>query len=163
MAAKHNIQKRKMHTLCIYNTFSLRNSLSDVTYGQVWWPILRICALQFNPFKVHTHSSEHTHTHREHTDTHPEQWAAMLRPGSSCGFSALLKGTSVMVLKKCCTFTPSQSLSVPRLELSTLGLWVQLSTIRPSLPPHSLVACITSPSWQISLKEMWLWQKTVKH
>ncbi len=29
----------------------------------------------FNPFKVHTHSSEHTHTHT--VNTHPEQWAAI--------------------------------------------------------------------------------------
>ncbi len=34
-------------------------------------------------------------------NTHPEQWAAMLqRPGSSWGFGALLKDTSVMVLKE---------------------------------------------------------------
>ncbi len=33
--------------------------------------------------------------------THPEQWAAMLqRPGSSWGFGALLKDTSVVVLKE---------------------------------------------------------------
>ncbi len=41
--------------------------------------------------------SKCTHT----VNTHPEQWAAfMLRhPGSSWGFSALLKGTSVVLLK----------------------------------------------------------------
>ncbi len=34
-------------------------------------------------------------------NTHPEQWAAMLRrPGSSWGFGALLKDTSVVVLKE---------------------------------------------------------------
>ncbi len=46
----------------------------------------------FNPSKVHTHSSEHTHT----VNTHPEQWAAIyaVAPGSSWGFGALLKGTS---------------------------------------------------------------------
>ncbi len=33
--------------------------------------------------------------------THPEQWAAMLQlPGSSWGFGALLKDTSVVVLKE---------------------------------------------------------------
>ncbi len=51
----------------------------------------------FIPSKVHTHSSEHTHT----VNTHPEQWAAIYaaRPGSSWGFGALLKGTSVVVLR----------------------------------------------------------------
>ncbi len=29
----------------------------------------------FNPSQVHTHSSEHTHTHN--VNTHPEQWAAI--------------------------------------------------------------------------------------
>ncbi len=34
-------------------------------------------------------------------NTHPEQWAAMLqRPGSSWGVGALLKDTSVVVLKE---------------------------------------------------------------
>ncbi len=34
-------------------------------------------------------------------NTHPEQWAAMLQhPGSSWGFGALLKDTSVVVLKE---------------------------------------------------------------
>ncbi len=31
----------------------------------MWLPILRISALHFNPSKVHTHSSEHKHTHLE--------------------------------------------------------------------------------------------------
>ncbi len=35
----------------------------DVTFGQVWWPILRICALQL----IHAHTQQWTHTHREHT------------------------------------------------------------------------------------------------
>ncbi len=57
-------------------------------YCQVWWPILEIGPLRL------THPSEHTHT----VNTHPEQWAA-IAPGSNWGFGALLKGTSVMVLK----------------------------------------------------------------
>ncbi len=46
----------------------------------------------FNPSKVHTHSSEHTHT----VNTHPEQWAAIYAaaPGEQLGFGALLKGIS---------------------------------------------------------------------
>ncbi len=57
----------------------------------------------FNPSKVHTHtavnthSSEHTHTH---THTRSSGQPFMLRcPGSSWGFGALLKGTSVVVLR----------------------------------------------------------------
>ncbi len=64
--------------ICIFE------SESDVTYDQVWWPILGICALQFYPSKVHTHSGEHT------------PWT---HTRSSWGFGALLKGTSVVVLR----------------------------------------------------------------
>ncbi len=62
----------------------------DVTYGQVWWPILGICALQINPSKVHTHSSELTHT----VNTHPEQWAAIYAaaPGEQLGVRCLAQG-----------------------------------------------------------------------
>ncbi len=59
------------------------------------YPYSALCSA-FNPSKVHTHSSEHTH---------------MLRQGAGeqFGFGALLKGTSVVVLRverERCTFTP---------------------------------------------------------
>ncbi len=77
---------------------------------------------------THTDSSEHTHTYT-HTHTHTEQWAAFMprHPRSSWGFRALLKGTSVVVLKVesyTFTFTPPPD---PRLELTTFGLRVRLS------------------------------------
>ncbi len=44
----------------IYIYFAVYSATeSDVTYSE-------LCSA-FNPSKVHTHSSEHTHTHREHT------------------------------------------------------------------------------------------------
>ncbi len=47
-------------------------------------------------FKVHTHSSKHTHT----VNTHPEQWAAIyaVAPGEQLGFCALLKGLTLVVV-----------------------------------------------------------------
>ncbi len=46
-------------------------------------------------------SSEMYSLHLTHPSEHTEQWAAMLqRPGSSWGFGALLKDTSVVVLKE---------------------------------------------------------------
>ncbi len=44
----------------------------------------------FNPSKVHTHSSEHTHT----VNTHPEQWAAInvAAPGEQLGVRCLAHG-----------------------------------------------------------------------
>ncbi len=41
-------------------------SESDVTCGQVWLPILGICALHLTHPKC-THTAVNTHTHREHT------------------------------------------------------------------------------------------------
>ncbi len=70
-----------------------------MTYSQVWWPILWICALQLtHPKWTHTHR-EHTHTHREHT--HPEQWADIYAaaPGEQLGVRCLAQGHSVMVLR----------------------------------------------------------------
>ncbi len=89
----------------------------------------------FNPSIVHTHRSEHTHT----VNTHPEQWAAIFmlrRPGSSWGFGALLKGTSVVVLRVE-TFTPPhlQFLSDQDLNPQPLGYESDSLTIRPRLPP----------------------------
>ncbi len=51
-----------------------------------------------NPSKVSTHTAVSAHTHREHTRSSGQ--AFMQRhPGSSWGFCALLKGTSVVVLR----------------------------------------------------------------
>ncbi len=66
-------------------------------------------------------------------NTHPEQWAAILRhPGSSWGIGALLKGlTSVVVLKverALVIHSPNrQSLPDLGIEPATFGLQVQLS------------------------------------
>ncbi len=55
---------------------------SDVTYGQVWWPILGICALRLtHPKCTHTAVNTHTHTH-----TRSSRQPFMLRRlGSSWG------------------------------------------------------------------------------
>ncbi len=60
--------------------------------GLQWWPILGICALHL-PIQVHTHSSG--------------QPFLLRHPGSSWGFSALLKGTSTWYWRwrERCTFT----------------------------------------------------------
>ncbi len=63
---------------------------SEVTCGQVWWPILWICALHL------THPSAHTQQWTHTVNTHPEP--KLRRLGSSWGFGILLKGTSVMIL-----------------------------------------------------------------
>ncbi len=58
------------------------------------WPSMvthtqNLCSA-FNPSKVHTHSSEHTHT----VNTHPEQWAAIyaVAPREQLGVQCLAQG-----------------------------------------------------------------------
>ncbi len=66
----------KMHTIVFL-------MWCDVTYSQVWWPILGIRALHL-PIQVHTHSSEHTYTPWTHTRSSGQSF--MLRcSGSSWG------------------------------------------------------------------------------
>ncbi len=75
------------------------DSESDVTYGQVRWPILGNRALQLT-LKKCTHTAVNTHTHTPWSHTRSSGQPFMLRClGSSWGFGALFKGTSVMVLK----------------------------------------------------------------
>ncbi len=52
----------------------------------------------WNSCSASTHSSEYTHTHT-HTHTCSGQPFMLRHPGSSWGFDALLKGTSLVVLK----------------------------------------------------------------
>ncbi len=92
---------------------------SCADYLQKWGDILpsmvthtrNLCSA-FNPSKVHTHNSEHTH---------PEQWAAIYAvvPGEQFGVRYLAQGHLVVVL---------------RLKLVTFRLWVWLSTIRAHDP-----------------------------
>ncbi len=81
---------------------------------------------------AHTHTQQWTRTHS--VNTHPEQWAAIYAaaPGEQLGFGALLKNTSVMVLRvKRALYIHSpphlQFLPDLRLELTTFGLRVRLS------------------------------------
>ncbi len=69
-----------------------KKSECDVTYGQVWWPILVIRALLLTHSKC-THTAVNTHTPWTHTRSSGQPFM-LRRPGSSWGFGALLKGTS---------------------------------------------------------------------
>ncbi len=121
---------------------------SEITYSQVWWPILIIRALHL-PIQVHTHSSEHTHTHREHT---PGAVGSHL----CCGAQGAVGGSVP------CSRAPRRGIECgeiavhllppptipagPRLELATFRLWVRISTIRPQLP-MPMIAFSFRPPW----------------
>ncbi len=87
-----------------------------MTYGQVWWPILRIHALHL---------------------THPK-WSHLC-----CGARGAFRG-SVPCSRapqswywECCTFTPLQFLPARDSNSQPLDLESDSLTIRPWLPPHA--------------------------
>ncbi len=75
----------------LYICFYVIMFWSEVTYDQVWWSILGICALRL------------THPKCTHTavNTHPDQWAAIYAaaPGEQLGVRWLAQGHLVVVLK----------------------------------------------------------------
>ncbi len=93
-------------------------------YGE---PYLEV-VLCIYPSKVHTHTAVNTHIVNTHSNGQPFM---LRRLGSSWGFGALLKGTSVRVLRVeralYIKFYPPTIPASPRLELATFGLRVRLS------------------------------------
>ncbi len=101
-----------------------------------------------NPSKVHTHSSEHTHTPWTHTWS-SGQLFMLWRLGSGWGFSAFLKGTSVVVFRveralyihsPHLQFLPAQDSNSQPLDYESDSL-----TIRPRLPLIRCKASCTEP------------------
>ncbi len=66
-----------------------------VTYDQVWWPILGICALHLSHPRW---TAVNTHTH---VNTHPEQWAAIYAaaPREQLGARCLDQGHLIVELR----------------------------------------------------------------
>ncbi len=97
---------------------------------------------------VHTHSSEHTHrehTHREHT---PGAVGSHLYCGTreQLGVRCLAQGHLVVVLRvksAVHSLPPPTIPAVPRLKLTTFGLRVRLSNIRPRLPHNDVILAIS--------------------
>ncbi len=116
--------------LCFGSFNNITSSPQPPSKWSKWhdmWPSMvthtrNLCSA-FNPSKVHTHSSEHTHTRSS------GQPFMLQRPGNSRGFSALLKGPSVVVLKvgESAVHSLLQFLPDLRLEPATFGLRVWLS------------------------------------
>ncbi len=89
-----------------------------------------------NPSKVHTHSSEHTHTVNTHTPwthTHPEQWAAIYAaaPGEQLGVRCLAQGHLSRGIEggesAVHSLPPPTIPAGPRFEPAAFGLRVWLS------------------------------------
>ncbi len=132
VALKH----RKSQIVMIYKKIKWRD-IRPSMLTHTW----NLCSA-FNPSKVHTHSSEHTHTHGTHSWSSGKPFM-LWRPGSSWEFSALLKSTSVMVLRveralyvhsPHLQFLPARDSNSQPFDYESGSL-----TIRPRLPP----LCVT--------------------
>ncbi len=103
-------------------------SESEVTYGQVWWPILGICALRFNPSKVHTHSSEHTHC--EHTPGAVGSHLCYGARGAVGGSVPCSRAPSVVVLRvERALVIHSPTYNSCRPETRTRNFWITSPTL----------------------------------
>ncbi len=106
-----------------------------MTYDQVWWPILGICALHL------------THPKCTHTamNTHPEQWAAFyaVAPGEQLGVWCLAQrhlSHGIEVERALHIHSPHlQFLPARDLNLQPFNHKFDSLTIRPRLPPKGIV------------------------
>ncbi len=102
-------------------------SASDVTWPSMVTHTRNLCSA-INPSKVHTHSSEHTHT----VNTHPEQWAAIYAaaPGEQLGVRCLAQGhlsPGIEGEESAVHSLPPPTIPAgPRLELAIFRLRVRL-------------------------------------
>ncbi len=99
------------------------------------------CSAFTHPKCTHTAMNTHTHTHTPWTHTRSSGQPFMQRrPGSSCGFGVLLKGTSVVVLRvKRALYIHSphlQFLPVRDSNSQPFDYKSDSLTIRPRLPPN---------------------------
>ncbi len=132
---------------------SLKTSLWDesysyATYDQVWWPILAINTEHKLRVWVTIlgRMSRNYHFHLQNTHTRSSGQPFMLRcPGSSCGFGALLKSTSVVVLKvkRALVIHSPHLQSLPARDSNPQHLDYESDslTIRPQLP-RDVALCV---------------------
>ncbi len=109
----------------------------DVTCGQVWWPMLGICALHLTHPSVHTQQwvvNKHTHTHT--VNTHQELWAAInaAAPGEQLGVRCLAQGNLSRGIeggeRALYIHSPPTPPTIPAgAETRTCNLWVTSPTL----------------------------------
>ncbi len=104
-----------------------------VTYDQLWWPILGICALRLTHPKC-THTAVNTHTHCEHT------------PGAvgshfCCGARGAVGGSWYWRWGALCIHSPHLQLLLARgLNSQSFDYESDSLTIRPRLPQSEFTA-----------------------
>ncbi len=113
---------------------------TTVTCGQIWWPILGICALHLN------HPSEHTHSSEKWTNTHTmngEQPYCCSAREAVVGLvlcSRVSHPSCYLRWKRVLLFTPPT-------KTRTHDLWVTSPTLKPlghGCPSHNITRFIFS-------------------
>ncbi len=114
----------------------IEKSESNVTYGQVWWPILGISALHL------------THPNCTHTavNTHPEQWAAIFAavPGEQLGVRYLAQGHLSLGIEGGESAVHSLPVHSQAVDYESVSL-----NIRPQLPPPLFFVSMCVP-WELN-------------
>ncbi len=102
---------------------------SDLTYGQVWWLILRICALQLtHPKCTHTHTQQWTHTHT--LNTHPEPVGSHLCCGTRGAVGGSVPCSSALKVERALDIHSPHLQSLPD-QTQTRNLWIMSPTLLP--------------------------------
>ncbi len=106
----HNQREQKMIFNQILAQHLHQSSWSEVTCGQVWWPILWICALHL------THPSAHTQSEHKHTvNTLPEQCVHIIQIIRCFCFLHFTKWNSLfLVIKRFSMSADSSSIRILR-------------------------------------------------
>ncbi len=100
---------------------------SDLTYGQVWWLILRICALQLTHPKC-THTQQWTHTHT--LNTHPEPVGSHLCCGARGAVGGSVPCSSALKVERALDIHSPHLQSLPD-QTQTRNLWIMSPTLLP--------------------------------
>ncbi len=127
--------KRKYMACCTEINVNQHSSESDVTYGQVWWTVLRNRALHLTHPRC-THTAVHTHTHT--VTTHPEQWAARGAVGGSVPCSRVLRvERELYIHSPHLQFLPARDSNPQPLAYESDSL-----TIKPRLPQSTNISSL---------------------
>ncbi len=134
-------------TACLRQGSNCLAHESDVTYGQVWWPILGICALQLTHPKC-THTAVNTHTLWTHTRSSGQPFYAAV-PGEQLEVRCLAQGHLICGIEggeSAVHSLPQPTIPVgPRLELPQTALNERSSFCAPRR--HRAILRVQPDSW----------------
>ncbi len=141
-----------------------------MTYGQVWWPILGICALHLTHPSAHTQQWTHTHTHTHtpwtHTWSSGQAFCCGTRGavGGSVPCSRVSPQSWYWGWREHCTFTPPTYNSCWYRDSNSQPFDYESDslTIRPRLPPLRM-GVSSVPCYCFCTPYGYSWDKNAPH